>query len=235
MEFKSLPKIELHCHLDGSVRIETIIDIARKENIQLPTYDTNELKKLVTVTDGCSCLVEYISKFKIPIMVMQSKESLRRIAFELYEDAARENVKYLEVRFAPLLHTEKGLATNEIIESVVQGMRDAETLYDIKGNVILSFMKNMPEESIFPVIEAAAKYIGKGVAAVDLAGGEDEGFSRKFVNAIKKAEELGYRITIHAGETGIGKNVLEAVNLLGAERIGHGIFITNSPEAYKLV
>lgn len=235
MDFKLLPKIELHCHLDGSVRPETIIDIAKKENIQIPSYEMNEVEEMIIAPIDCKSLEEYLDRFQIPIMVMQSKESLTRLAFELFEDAAKENVKYMEVRFAPLQHIHKGLSTNEVIESVIKGIRDAEAMYDIKGNIILSFLKNLPQESIFKVIENAAKYLNNGVAAVDLAGAEDEGFSLRFIEACKRATSLGYKLTIHAGETGVGKNVLEAVELLGAERIGHGIYIKNSPAAYEIV
>lgn len=235
MNFKLLPKVELHCHLDGSVRPETIIDIAKRENIEIPSYNSDDIKKLIIAPLECKSLEEYLARFQIPIMVIQSKESLRRVAFELFEDAAKENVKYMEVRFAPLLHVHKGLTANEVIESVLEGIREAEELYDVKGNIILSFLKNVPQETIFKVIEEAAKYLNNGVVAVDLAGAEDEGFSLRFIEACKKATALGYKLTIHAGETGIGENVLEAVDLLGAERIGHGIYIKNSPTAYEIV
>lgn len=235
MDFKLLPKVELHCHLDGSLRPETIIDIAKKENIEIPSYNINDIKKLIIAPLECKSLEEYITRFQIPIMVMQSKESLSRVAFELFEDAAEENIKYLEVRFAPLQHVNKGLTTNEVIESVLEGIKAGEELYDIKGNIILSFLKNVPEETIFEVIEEAAQFLNQGVVAVDLAGAEDEGFSLRFIEAAKKAVALGYKLTIHAGENGIGKNVLEAIELLGAERIGHGIYIKNCPTAYEIV
>lgn len=166
---------------------------------------------------------------------MQSKESLRRIAFELYEDAAKENVKYMEIRFAPILHTMEGLKIDEVIESVLDGINDAEKQYNIKGNLILGCMRFMSIEKAYEVIEAGKKFIGKGVVAIDLCAAEEEGFCRKFVEPMKLARKYGYRITIHAGETGIGKNVLEAVELLGAERIGHGVFIRNCKEAYDIV
>lgn len=235
MSLLNLPKIELHCHLDGSVRTETMIDIAKKENIKLESYDIEDIKKEVTVPLECESLDEYLKAFMIPNMVMQSKESLRRITFELYEDAAKENVKYMEVRFAPILHIEKGLTLEEVIESVVAGMKDAEAKYDISGNIILGCMRFMSEEIAFDVIEAGKKFIGKGVVAVDLCAGEEAGFCHKFVRAISRAREYGYRVTIHAGETGVGQNVIDAIELLGAERIGHGVAITDCKEAYELV
>ncbi len=235
MDFLTLPKIELHCHLDGSLRAETIIDIAKKEGIPLPSYDKEELLKELIAPLECRSLDEYLQRFSIPNAVMQSKESLKRITFELFEDAAQENVKYMEVRFAPLLHIAKGLSVEEVIHSVVDGMKEAEAQFDIKGNIILSCMRTMSAESAFVVVEKGRAFLGKGVVAIDLCASEEEGFSGTYVEPIKLAREYGYRVTIHAGETGIGKNVLEAVELLGAERIGHGVFIKDCPEAYKIV
>ncbi|PAQ15534.1 adenosine deaminase [Bacillaceae bacterium SAOS 7] len=235
MNFAALPKIELHCHLDGSLRPETIIDIAKGENINIPSYDIEEIQKEITAPLECESLDEYLEKFSIPNLVMQSQESLRRISFELFEDAAKENVKYMEVRFAPLLHTQKGLGVEEIVQSVLNGMKEAEDKYDIKGNLILSCMRTMSVESAFEVVERGATFLKKGVVAIDLCASEEEGFCEKFIEPIKLAKEYGYRVTIHAGETGIGKNVLEAIKLLGAERIGHGVFIKDCDEAYRIV
>lgn len=235
MNINILPKIELHCHLDGSLRPKTIIEIAEKEGININYKNIEEVKEAVTAPLDCKSLDEYLKAFELPNLVMQSKESLRRITFELYEDAAEENVKYMEVRFAPLLHTLRGLTVEEIIESVIEGMSDAEAKYDIKGNIILGCMRFMSAEKAFEVVENGKKFLGKGVVAIDLCAAEVEGFCQKFVEPIKLAREYGYRVTIHAGETGIGKNVLEAVELLGAERIGHGVYIRNCEEAYKIV
>jgi adenosine deaminase len=163
MNLENLPKIELHCHLDGSLRPETIIDIAKKEGIGIPSFNKNEIQKEISAPLECKSLNEYLKAFAIPNLVMQSKESLRRITFELFEDAAQENVKYMEVRFAPLLHTAQGLEVKEIIQSVIDGIRDAEEKYDIKGNLILSCMRTMPVDRVFEVVEKGKEFIGRGV------------------------------------------------------------------------
>jgi len=235
MNLVTLPKIELHCHLDGSLRPQTIIDIANKERIGIPSFDKDEIQREITASLECKSLDEYLKAFAIPNLVMQSKESLRRITFELFEDAARENVKYMEVRFAPLLHTVRGLAVEEIIQSVIDGINDADGKYDIKGNLILSCMRTMPVDRVFEVVEKGKEFLGRGVAGIDLCASEEDGFCERFVEPIALARAYGYRVTIHAGETGIGKNVLEAIELLGAERIGHGVFIKDCIEAYKIV
>ncbi|MFR1710419.1 MAG: adenosine deaminase [Clostridium sp.] len=235
MDFKLLPKIELHCHLDGSVRPETILDIATKENIEIPTYDLNELKNLLEAPLDCKSLVEYLDRFNIPIKIMQSKESLRRITYELLEDAAKENVKYIEIRYAPVLHTEKGLTIEEVIESVLDGINQGEKDFNISANLILSCLRHRGANSAATVVEAGKKFLDKGVVAIDLCGAENEGFAKEFVDVINIAREYGYRVTIHAGETGIGVNVVDAIKLLHAERIGHGVAIENLKEAYELV
>ncbi|MEO2077291.1 MAG: adenosine deaminase [Bacillus sp. (in: firmicutes)] len=235
MNFTTLPKIELHCHLDGSLRAETIIDIAKKDGISLPTMDREEIQQELIAPLDCESLDEYLKRFALPNLVMQSQENLKRITFELFEDAAKENVKYMEVRFAPLLHTVKGLTVEEIIQSVIDGMREAEKQFDIHGNIILSCMRTMSAESAFEVVEKGKQFLGKGVVAIDLCASEEEGFCGDFVEPIALAREYGYRVTIHAGETGVGRNVLEAVEMLGAERIGHGVFIKDCAEAYNVV
>jgi adenosine deaminase len=235
MNIAVMPKIELHCHLDGSVRPETIIDIAKRDGILIPTLDIEEMKEELIAPLDCESLDEYLEKFSIPNAVMQSKENLKRITFELFEDAAKEHVKYMEVRFAPLLHTRQGLSVEEIIGSVIEGMKEAEEQFDIKGNIILSCMRTMPPERAFEVVEKGKIFLGKGVVAIDLCASEEEGFCAEFIESISLAREYGYRVTIHAGETGIGKNVLEAVEWLGAERIGHGVYIKDCEQAYQVV
>lgn len=229
------PKIELHCHLDGSLRVETVIDLAQNEGIKLPTSNVSELKSYLTAPEDCPSLDEYLERFDLPISVLQTKEGLERAAFELMEDSAKDNVKYIEIRFAPLFHINKGLSIEEVMESVLSGIKKAEESYEIKGNVILSFLKFMPADTIYDVIERCSNYLGMGVVGVDLAGSEEEEFAHKFVKPMAHARELGYRVTIHAGETGFGINVLESVQLLGAERIGHGVDIRDCKEAYDIV
>ncbi len=234
MNYKTLPKIDLHCHLDGSLRATTVLDIIKKDKLDY-NFTLKEVKEALTVPITCTSLVDYLKCFSLPIAAMQTKENLERVSFELMEDCAKENIKYLEIRFAPQQHKIKGLTTKEIIESVIKGMRKGEEKYDIKGNYILSCMKHLSSESALEIIEEGKEYLGKGVVAVDLCGAEDRGFAHKFIVPMKKAKEYGYKITIHAGETGIGQNVEDAITLLGADRIGHGLFITNSKSAYDMV
>ncbi|WP_047395281.1 adenosine deaminase [Cetobacterium sp. ZOR0034] len=235
MNLSKLPKIELHCHLDGSVRPETIIELSKIENVKLPSYDIETIRNIMVAPMECTSLDEYLEKFQIPVAIMQSKESLERVTFELMEDSAKENIKYIEIRFAPLLHINKGLSVEEILESVVKGIKKAEEIYDIKGNLILSFLRHMSAETIYDVIEAGRRFLGNGVVAIDLCASEEKGFCERFIKPFELGREYGYKVTIHAGETGIGENVLDAVQMLHAERIGHGIHIKNCKAAYDIV
>lgn len=233
MNFKALPKIDLHCHLDGSVRPETLFEIAKKQNIDLPELDI--LREQLIAPEDCPSLDDYLKRFDLACQIMQDEETLERITFEVFEDAARENVKYLEVRFGPLLHVLKGLTLDQVISSVLRGMHRAEEAYDIYGGIILSVLRTMPKDRINELLDVGAKYLDKGVVAFDLASSEVAGFCEEFKPYTDKAKALGYHITIHAGETGVGQNVYDAVDDLQAERIGHGIYIHNHEAAYKLV
>lgn len=235
MNYFSLPKIDLHCHLDGGLRPSTLMALAHEQDIRLPTDNIDELSTLMIAPESCTDLVEYLKRFELPLSVMQTESGIERVAFELFEDAARENVKYQEVRFGPLLHTEQGLSLEQIMESVIRGLRKAEALYDIKGNYILSILRHMPKDRIIELLDVAAKHLNNGVVAFDLAGAEISGFCHEFIPYAQYALKKGYQMTIHAGEQGDGQNVYDAINLLGAERIGHGIHITGHPDAYDLV
>ncbi|MCL1056522.1 adenosine deaminase [Shewanella gelidimarina] len=234
MNYLNLPKIDLHCHLDGSVRPQSVIDIAQQQNVPLPSHDLTDIQSLMVAPDTCQNLDEYLTRFELPLSVMQTAAGIERISFEVFEDAAKENVKYLEVRFAPLLHLQSGLTLEQVISSAVKGMKRAESQYDIKGNFILSIIRNMPKDRVNEVIDAGANFINDGVVAFDLAGSELPGFCQGFVPHAEYAVKKGYRVTIHAGEQGVGQNVYDAISLLGAERIGHGIDIKTHKEAYDL-
>lgn len=235
MNYFNLPKIDLHCHLDGSVRPQTIIELADEQGLSLPSNDIDVIRSMMIAPETCQSLDEYLMRFELPLSVMQTESGLERIAFEVFEDSAKENVKYLEVRFGPLLHLQQNLSLDQVFRSVIKGLKKAEEQYDIKGNFILSVLRHMPKDMINEVIDAGSKYLHNGIAAFDIAGSEISGFSHGFVPHAQYAIDKGFRVTIHAGEQGDGQNVHDAVSLLKAERIGHGIGIKNHKNAYDLV
>ncbi|MGL5615224.1 MAG: adenosine deaminase [Sarcina sp.] len=235
MDYRKLPKVELHCHLDGSLRPETVIELAKDCGVDLENKSYEEVKDLLVVPEDCPSLDVYLKRFDLPLKLMQNEKNLKRIAFELIEDVSKENVKYIEIRFAPLLHNRQGLNLKQVISSVLEGMKEGENKFGVKSGLILSLLRHHSVDSVYEVLEAGKEFIGKGVVAVDLAGAELEGFVPAYVEAFEKAREMGYRVTIHAGETGFSINVIEAINLLGTERIGHAVAIENDEKAYKLV
>lgn len=235
MNYFELQKIDLHCHLDGSVRPSTIINLAQIQNTEIPSQDEAVIGEMMIAPETCNDLQEYLTRFDLPLKVMQTVEALERITYELYQDAAEENVKYMEVRFAPLLHTNLGLSVTQIIEAVVKGLKRAEQDFDIHGNIIVCALRTMPTESIKPMLDECQPFLNKGVCAFDLAGAEFPGFCHDFIEHAEYARQLGFNITIHAGEQGEGQNVEDAIKLLHAQRVGHGIYIKNHAGGYKAV
>lgn len=230
-----MPKIELHCHLDGSMRKETVLEFIEKEGLDTDLYNVDNIEDALIAPADCDSLVTYLKTFKLPLQVLQTYDNLERTAFEIMEDAALENVKYIEIRFAPQLHREKGMSYEEIISSVSDGIKRAEARYQIKGNIILSYLRHESEDEFFEVIEAGRQYLGDKVVAVDLCGAEDKDFCKNFKEAVKYAKLIGYKVTIHAGETGIVENIIEAVDMLNADRIGHGIAMFNDRLVLEMV
>lgn len=232
---KNLPKIELHCHLDGSLRPVTVLELAKRYDLELPSEELKLLKEELIAPMDCTSLNIYLKRFDLPVSVMQTRDALIQTTYECMEDHALENVKYCELRFAPLLHTQKGLSLDEVLEAVIEGVKKAEAAFEIKGNLILSYQRHIDLETIYEVIDAGAKYLHQGVVAFDLCAGENNSFVERFIEPLAYARHLGYQVTIHAGETGFPKNVVDSINLLKATRIGHGVAIIKDEEAMALV
>jgi len=219
---KSLPKAELHCHLDGSMRVETIVDIAKKENIKLPTEDLTELKKILEVGMECKSLEEYLRPFDITAAVLQTKESLTRATFELAEDAALENVRYIEIRFAPLWHIRKGLKMTEIVDAVLKGAKEAEAKYDIKTGIIICGIRHTSPADTMKVAELAVAYKNRGVVGFDLAGAEKDFPAKDHKEAFYLIINNNINTTAHAGEAYGTESIEQAIHYISANRIGHG-------------
>lgn len=218
----SLPKAELHCHLDGSMRVETIVDIAKKEKVKLPTNDIEELRKILEVGMDCKSLEEYLLPFDITAAVLQTKSALQRAAFELAEDAAKENVRYLEIRFAPLWHVKKGLKLTQIVDSVLKGTKEAEKKYDIKTGIILCGIRHTSPEDSMKVAELAVAYKNRGVVGFDLAGAEKDFPAKEHKEAFYLIINNNINTTAHAGEAYGPESIEQALHYISANRIGHG-------------
>jgi len=220
--FRALPKTDLHVHLDGSLRLETILELARAGNIELPANDLEGLKNAIGCGNHFGSLVEYLRGFDITLRVMQTEESLERIAFELAEDAHRENVRYMEVRYAPMLHTRRGLKLTLVVEAVLAGLRRARETFGIKANVIICGIRNISPESSLEMAELAVAYKGRGVVGFDLAGAEADFPPKHHRQAFQLVRDNNINCTIHAGEAYGPESIAQAMHVCGAHRIGHG-------------
>jgi len=235
MDYAKLPKVDLHLHLDGSVKPETIVELAAEEGVELPGTDRETLSSLMQVKGDCASLQEYLSKFMFVGRFLHTPYALERIAYELVEQASEQRCKYVEVRFGPQLHRDRGLSAEEVVHYVIEGLRRGEAAFGVKARGIAACLRSHSDELNREVIEAASRYVGKGIVAVDLAGDEASFPAERFADVFALARRRDIPITIHAGEAAGPKNIYDAVTKLGASRIGHGVRLKDDAEVQKLV
>jgi adenosine deaminase len=220
--FRQLPKTDLHVHLDGSLRLGTILDLARTHHVELPATDAEGLRKAMNLGQNCGSLVEYLKAFDVTLRVMQHEDALYRVAYELAEDAANENVRYMEVRYSPMLHTRMGLKITRVVEAVLAGLRAAHDALRIESNVILCGIRNISPESSLEMAEIAVAYKGRGVVGFDLAGAEYDYPAKHHKQAFQLVRDNNINCTIHAGEAYGPESIAQALHVCGAHRVGHG-------------
>jgi adenosine deaminase len=221
--FQALPKTDLHVHLDGSLRLSTILELAEREGVKLPAHDEAGLRAAIGCGNNFGSLVEYLRGFDITLSVMQTEASLERIAFELAEDAHHENVRYMEVRYAPMLHTQRGMKLTAVVEAVLDGLGRARDTYGIKSNIIICGIRNISPESSYAMAELCVAYKNRGVVGFDLAGAEAEFPPKHHRAAFQLVRDNNINTTIHAGEAYGPMSVAQAIHVCGAHRIGHGV------------
>ncbi len=226
------PKAELHCHLDGSMRLETMLDLAKKQGKMdvLPTDSVEGLREELRGVEESDTLEAYLAWFQYTIPLLQTTNALSRAAYELAEDNAAENVRYLEVRYAPILHVEEGLSLEEVNDTVLEGLARAEQDFDIKTSVIICGLRGRRESASMREAELAVDYKHEGVVAFDLAGGEAGNPPKRHRHAFSHARNNLLNLTIHAGEAWGPDSIRQALFYGGAHRIGHGISLRKDPE-----
>jgi adenosine deaminase len=220
--FERLPKTDLHVHLDGSLRLGTILELAAEQGVQLPATDLAGLRKAMHVGENTGSLVKYLEAFDVTLEVMQTTHALYRVAYELAEDAAAENVRYMEVRYSPMLHTRQGLRLTEVVETVLRGLHDAEVDRGIESKLILCGIRNISPESSLEMAELVVAYKGRGVVGFDLAGAEYDYPAKDHHEAFSLVRRNNINVTIHAGEAYGPPSIAQALHDCGAHRIGHG-------------
>ena len=219
---KQVPKADLHVHLDGSIRVKTILELAEKHKVDLPKKNEKDLQNYLQVDLDCKSLVDYLKGFDVTLSVLQDYNSLKRVAFELAEDNALENVRYLEVRYSPILHQRRNMSLTEIVEAVLDGLREAEKKYNIRTGVILCGIRNISPESSMILAELACAYKNRGVIGFDLAGAEENFPAKDHKDAFSLILKNNINCTLHAGEAYGPDSVHQAIHYCGAHRIGHG-------------
>lgn len=212
MNIKELKKIDLHCHLDGSLR----------QNLIQKYADRIVTPEMLTAPENCSSLTEYLEKFDLPLQCLQEEAGLAEGAYTFAEDAAKDRVMYIEVRFAPMLSAHDSLNCRQIIEAVRKGMERGREEFGVRYGIIVCAMRNHSLEQNLSMLRSAREFLGDGVCALDLAGDESAFPTEQFRELFHEAKRLDMPFTIHSGETGSVANVREAYEL-GARRIGHGI------------
>lgn len=233
---KSLPKLDLHCHLDGSMSPEIIEYLLKDGDLEKDgeKLSTEQIRQRLQVPYDNKSLAQYLEKFDLPISCIQNEKGLELAAYDLLKNAAEENVKYIEVRFAPMISVNDHISTSQVIEAVLLGIKKAEAEFSIKGQVIVCAMRNFSLKSNIAMLKVARNYLGEGVCALDLAGDEAAYPTKEQAELFLKAKSLEMPYTIHSGETGSLENVKVAIEL-GAKRLGHGIALKKDNNLMKEV
>jgi len=217
---KSVPKVLLHDHLDGGLRPQTIIELAKEMGYKkLPTNNPVELSEWFHRGANRGNLIEYLQGFEHTTAVMQTKEALERVAYEMMEDMKNDGVCYVETRFSPVFHIGKGLYQEDIVNAVLEGLEKGKKDFGIGYGLILCGMRNM--KNTLEVAELAINFRNQGVVGFDLAGEEGGYPPKKHVDAFQAIQRANFNITIHAGEAFGKESIWQAIQWCGAHRIGH--------------
>jgi adenosine deaminase len=217
---KKVPKVVLHDHLDGGIRTQTIVELAKDLKYEkLPTNDPEELSVWFHQGTNKGDLVEYLKGFEYTTAVMQTKEALERAAYEMMEDMKNDGVCYVEPRFAPVFHTKNGLYNEDVVSAVLEGLEKGKSKFGVGYGLILCGMRNM--KNTLEIAELALNFRDQGVVGFDLAGEEGGYPPRKHLEAFQSIQRANFNITIHAGEAFGKESIWQAIQWCGAHRIGH--------------
>lgn len=225
----SIPLLDLHHHLDGSVRLETILELGLKHNLLLPAKTLEGLRPFVQVSDPQPGVMVFIEKFKWMVGVLVDYDACRRVAFENVEDASREGIDYIELRYSPwFMAKANGLNPQGVVEAVTDGVRAGERQFGIRAKQIGILSRHYGPQTAHKELDALLSCRDE-ITALDLAGDEGNFPGEWFVEHFKKARESGWRITVHAGEITGPESIWQAIRGLGAERIGHAVHAVEDP------
>ena len=233
--YRALPKVELHRHLEGSLRLDTMLDIARQHGITIPA-DVLRLSTLVQVQEEDKFTFQnFLAKFNTLRLFYRSPDAIHRITHEAVEDAARDHVRYMELRFTPVaLSRAERFPLHDVMDWVITSAQEASKKHGVIVRLIASMNRHESTELAEQVAWLAVEHLEDGMVAIDLAGNEAEFPTEPFYGVIKEARQSGLHVTIHAGEWGPATNVKEAIEELGAERVGHGVRVLENKNIVSL-
>jgi adenosine deaminase len=224
-----LPLIDLHRHLDGSVRLQTILELGRQHNLPLPAWDLEGLRPYVQVSGPQPGIMAFINKFEWMTGVLVDYDACRRITYENVQDAQREGIDYIELRFSPWFMAEAhGLDPAGVVEAVLAGAEEGRREFNLPVNLIGILSRTYGPEIAWKEL-AALLGQGQHIAGLDLAGDEVHFPGGLFVEHLRQARDAGWHITVHAGEAAGPESIWQALQHLGAERIGHAVTATQDP------
>jgi adenosine deaminase len=223
-----LPKSELHVHLDGSLRPATMLDLAANAGVILPTADADLLYRLMVVEDARN-LEDYLRRFEITIALLQTEAAIERVAYEMTADAARQNVRYLEIRYCPVLSQAGGLSLDAVTEAELRGLARGEAEFGVVARVIHCSLRQLPPEISEEIARHSVAWRERGVVGFDIAGGEAGWPAEPHRRSFEIAGEGGLGITVHAGEGAGADSIAEAVHRCRANRVGHGTRLYEDP------
>jgi adenosine deaminase len=230
-----LPKTDIHCHLDGCVRPRTMLELAEAQGVRLPTRNLSRLTRILQAGKRTRNLGDYLKIFEYTLSVLQERDALYRVAYELAEDAAAENVRHLEVRYSPILHRRKKLAFEDIVDPVIAGLNDAGRKQGVSTGVIICGIRSLDPRYSIALAELAVAYKGKGVLAFDLAGQEKDYPAKAHRAAFQLILKNNINSTVHAGEAFGPESIGQALHYCGAHRIGHGTRLREDPDLMRYV
>jgi adenosine deaminase len=233
--YNALPKAELHCHLEGAIRTETLIDIAREHGLDLPAYDVAGLNPHVKVYRQLKDLGTVLKAFGIAQRSIVSAAVVERLADELFEDASGQNIKLLEVRFSPdWAFRGRGLDWDAALEGMVRAKRRAAARFGMAIGLIAITSRSLGAGSCETTVDWAIRWKGQ-ICGIDLADSEAEYPIAEFIGPILRAKEAGLKVTVHSGEDTPSSAVVDTIRAARPDRIGHGTHIIDDLEAVKLI
>jgi adenosine deaminase len=235
-QLHGLPKVDLHRHLEGSLRLQTLAEIAREHGIDLPSYDIEYLRPFAMVADEEPDFHRFLEKFRFLRRFYPTQAAVERVAYEAVADAAADNIKYLELRFNPVaLSRQQGFSLDQATAWVCDAAARAQRDFGVCTNLIVQIGRDEDLNTAFQIADVALAHRDDNVVGLDLAGDELRYPAHRFAEVFQRARREGLSVTVHAGEAGVSENVREAIELLGAQRIGHGVRSIENSEIVQLI